>query len=155
MKNINSKAFTMIELVFVIVVIGILAGIAIPKFAKTSVIAHTAKASSQLAAVRVALSTERQKRILRGDTGEITSLGATGDVFTTFSAAADGSEPDILQYPVTKCTNSVTTACWKANGGSPASYTYYFADSGDAKFKLDNNRLVCLDNTADCAKLEN
>lgn len=38
------KAFTMIELVFIIVVIGILAGVAIPKFAVTRDDAEIAKA---------------------------------------------------------------------------------------------------------------
>jgi len=61
------KAFTMIELVFVIVVIGILAGVAIPKFAVTRDDAIVSKARSTVAALRSAISIERQKRILRGD----------------------------------------------------------------------------------------
>ena len=147
MQTDNQKAFSMIELIFVIIIIGILSAIALPKFGESAKLAHTAKASSELATVRAALSTERQKRILRGDTAEITSLG---DVFTTFSAAADSSTPEVLQYPVTKCTDSVTTACWSASG---TSYTYYFADSGNAAFTLADNKLECAD-TSDCTKLE-
>ncbi len=61
------KAFTMVELVFVIVVIGILAGIAIPKFAATRDDAEVSKARATVAALRSALATERQKRILKGE----------------------------------------------------------------------------------------
>ena len=151
MKVVNHKAFTMTELIFVIIVIGILSAIAIPKFAATSVLARNSKAASELAAVRSALSAERQKRILRGDTAAITSLG---NVFTNFSAAADGSTPEVLQYPPTVCSGSSDKGCWRTEAGTPKPYIYNFADSGDAKFKLENNRLVCNNDASDCAKLE-
>ncbi len=60
------KAFTMVELVFVIVVIGILSAIAVPKFAATRDDAEVSKGRAEVAALRSAISTERQKRILRG-----------------------------------------------------------------------------------------
>jgi len=72
MKN-NRMAFTMIELVFVIVVIGILSAIAIPKFAVTRNDAMISKGVSTVAAMRSAISMERQKRILKGDFSDITA----------------------------------------------------------------------------------
>ncbi len=147
MQITSQKAFTMVELIFVVIVIGILSAIALPKFAETTIIAKTSKAASELAAVRSSLATERQKRILRGDTGAITSLG---NVFTNFSAAADGSTPAVLDYPPTACSGS-EKGCWAVSG---TSYTYKFADSGDAKFKLAGNKLVCDNDASDCAKLE-
>jgi general secretion pathway protein G len=66
------KAFTMVELVFVIVVIGILAAIAVPKFAVTRDDAMIAKARATVGALRSAIATERQKRILKGDFSDIT-----------------------------------------------------------------------------------
>ncbi len=47
MQN-NRSAFTMIELIFVIVILGILATVAIPKLAATSTDANTAKLSSNI-----------------------------------------------------------------------------------------------------------
>jgi len=58
--------FTMIELVFVIVVIGILSAIAIPKFAVTRNDAIITRGRSTVASLRSALSTLRQKNILKG-----------------------------------------------------------------------------------------
>ena len=72
------KAFTMVELVFVIVVIGILAGIAIPKFAATRDDAQITKARVAVGALRSAIATERQKRILRGDFTDINATTAIG-----------------------------------------------------------------------------
>ncbi|HIP61175.1 MAG TPA: type II secretion system protein, partial [Sulfurovum sp.] len=67
MPTRNRKAFTMIELVFVVVVIGILAAIAVPKFAVTRNDSVNTKGKTILAAVRNSISAERQRRILRGD----------------------------------------------------------------------------------------
>jgi general secretion pathway protein G len=68
----------MIELVFVIVVIGILAGVAIPKFAATRDDAIISKARATVGALRSAIATERQKRILRGDFSDIDGSTAQG-----------------------------------------------------------------------------
>ena len=57
MKNIKSKkAFTMIELVFVIVIIGILAAVAVPRLAATRDDAEIAKARVMVASIRNALA---------------------------------------------------------------------------------------------------
>ena len=72
------KAFTMIELVFAIVVIGILSAIAIPKFAATRDDAEVSKGRAEVAAMRSAIAMERQKRILRGDFDDITGSDVEG-----------------------------------------------------------------------------
>ena len=72
------KAFTMVELIFVIVVIGILAGIAIPKLAATRDDAKISKARAAVGAMRSAVSTERQKRILAGNFTDITNSEVPG-----------------------------------------------------------------------------
>ena len=98
------KAFTMLELTFVIVIIGILSSIAIPKLAATRDDAVVSKARSTVAALRSALATERQKNILKGEFARIdgAKLGGlieygldsdwsrSGDTFT-FSNTSVGS----------------------------------------------------------------
>ena len=101
MKNQKSKsAFSMIELVFVIAIIGILAAVAIPRLAATRDDAEITKARVLVASIRNSLAMERQKRILRGDFTKITSLGNATYVFDKFSADNRGNSTDVLEYPI-------------------------------------------------------
>ena len=64
----------MIELVFVIVVLGILASIAVPRMNNTSQIATIAKGRADVATIRSAIVNERQTRLVLGQTAWITQL---------------------------------------------------------------------------------
>ncbi len=116
MQVSSKKAFTMLELIFVIVVIGILSAIAVPKFAATRDDATITKAIATIGAIRSAVATERQKRILRGDFTAITSLsnGGTGAI-TMFSNDASGAANNVLEYPVSACSSG-QRGCWSVSG---------------------------------------
>jgi len=132
MQVSSRKAFTMIELVFVIVVIGILSAIAIPKFAATRDDALITRGLATLASVRSSIATERQKQILRGDFGGITSLQGTGSgVFSTFN---DANGSLVLEYDVVSCTR---IGCWSTTNGTV--YTFK-TPSDDCTYTLQNNR---------------
>ena len=103
MLNTNSKqAFTMIELVFVIVVIGILSAIAIPRFAVTRDDAIIVKVKSQVSAIRSGIAMQKNRRLLEGNT----TLPATLDsaVINTNDEKlfnyGDGNKSNILEYPI-------------------------------------------------------
>ncbi len=70
----NKNAFTMIELVFVIVILGILAAVAVPRFAATRTDAQISKARADIASIRSAIVTERQSRLIKGDPKFINKL---------------------------------------------------------------------------------
>ena len=136
----NRKAFTMLELIFVIVVIGILSAVAIPKFALTRDSAVQSKMRTTLAAVRSSIATERQKRILRGIFGGITDLDAEpvlGRMFTTFNdpGGIPAAQRAVLQYPVQGGNGD---GQWSK---ADAVYTANF-NSGGCQFTLANNRLT-------------
>ena len=108
LKKRDRKAFTMIELVFVIVVIGILSAIAIPKFAATRDDAIITKGRTTVAAMRSAIATERQKRILRGDFSPIDSAWVESNA-TTYGLGSDWSGLTFNAPGGTSCTFSVSS----------------------------------------------
>lgn len=116
MKKRN--AFTMVELVFVIVILGILAAIAVPRMSATRDDAQVAKGRSDVAAVRAAIISERQQRMLRGETGFVASLGT------------DFTGPDanhtLLMYPV-KTGNG--NGEWSSSDG--LTFTYKVMDESN------------------------
>ncbi len=141
----SRRAFTMIELIFVIVVIGILSAIAVPKMAATRDDAQVTKGMATLASVRSAIATERQKQILRGEFTGITKLNGDGGVFSKFN---DENGSLVLEYDVESCTDRI--GCWNTTDG--VTYTFK-APSGDCVYKLDNNRFV-EDSGAGCADMK-
>lgn len=120
-------AFTMIELVFVIVVLGILAAIAIPKFAATRDDAQIAKGRSDVAAIRAAIVTERQGRLMKGESAYISRL----NVSTVTTVLFDDNDTNttngtLLQYGIT--TQHDTNGKWdnSVGGSAAAGWTYIY-----------------------------
>jgi len=136
MRNFKT-AFTMIELIFVIVILGILSAVALPKFAASKTQADIAKGRSDVATIRTAIMNERQSRLLTGDKTYIkgTDLDDTG--------LFDG----VLTYPE---TDSQTDGHWHAVSSTESTAKYYFKVSGtnvlftytrsDGKFTCDADK---------------
>lgn len=141
----DHKAFTMLELVFVIVVIGILSAIAIPKFAATRGDAIMTKAKTTVASVRSAIATERQKRILRGVFTPITQLSSTATAGAAIFDGFDGNASNpVLEYAPLSCDTATSTSCWRiSKNTAPREYTFNLPTSGGVTFVLDNNRFDC------------
>ena len=154
------RAFTMIELVFVIVVIGILGMIAMPKFSATRDDATAVKAKTTVASIRSAISTEIQKRMMAGDYTPISNLGGVTDVYDKaifdFFDSSDSSSQNgrVLEYPPHSCKSSSSRGCWMRTGNSK--YRYLFSGSSDSvDFTLSNNRFDCVNPTSkQCAMLD-
>ena len=105
----NKSAFTMIELVFVIVILGILASVAIPRLAATRNDALITKGRANVLAIRSGIITERQGRMFRGDNDYINKLdgqsatpGAGDKIFDNNGTATNR----IMQSGVTTKTGS-------------------------------------------------
>lgn len=127
------KGFTMVELVFVIVIIGVLAGVALPKMLGTKGQADIAKGKATLYAVRGALSAEKQNRFMNGDSTAITDLsGVTGYAFNTFSADKDGTKNKVLEYPVKNCAVS---GCWSK---TETGYTFYLPSGETCSYAISD-----------------
>jgi len=98
MKN----AFTMIELIFVIVILGILSAVAIPRFAATRTDAQITKGRADVASVRSAIITERQSRLITGDNKFIEA----GDSSTVNQLDSGGLFGGVLTYAITSQDSS-------------------------------------------------
>lgn len=84
-------AFTMVELVFVIVILGIMAAVAIPRMAATRDDAELVKGKNDIAAIRSSIVTRRSQQMLSGDGAEYPDLNGT-DNNRLFS--------NVLDYPI-------------------------------------------------------
>ena len=148
MKNIKSKkAFSMIELIFVIVIIGILGAVAIPRLAASRDDAEVTRARVTVASIRNALAMERQKRILRGDFTAIEKIGSGTNVFDVF----DGSTAEVLEYPMASSTNS---GRWSISGsGATTKYTFNQNSMVNVDFNITNGKFICDDTTDACKSL--
>jgi general secretion pathway protein G len=128
----------MIELVFVIVVIGILAGVAIPKLAVTRDDAKIVKAKTTVSAIRNSLGMQRQKLILSGKFAcNNPKLSDNADkIFDTFKYDADDSancptDDRVLNYSMPVCEGD-KKGCWVMNNGN---YRYRLPDGGVVDLK--------------------
>ena len=148
--------FTVIELIFVIVVLGILSAVAIPKFLGSQSNAVIAKGKSDVSAIRAAILNERQKRLVLGEVGFITSLdgGVSNNaegvtIFDNNGTASSG----LLTYGV---TTKDASGHWLKTGSNQYTYkidastscTFVYTPN-DGKFVLNTTSA----NNADCQKL--
>ncbi|MCX6052835.1 MAG: prepilin-type N-terminal cleavage/methylation domain-containing protein [Campylobacterales bacterium] len=111
----NKNAFTMIEMIFVIVILGILAAIAVPKMAATRTDAEITKGRADIASIRSAIITERQGRLIQGQSGWITKLSNT----TLFDG--NDSTHTLLMYGIAAGTGS---GHWQSTNADGLHYTF-------------------------------
>jgi len=98
------RSFTMLELIFVIVIIGILVGIAIPRLWVTRDDAVNVKVKTEVSTVRSAISSKYTKNVLAGNNNCPTLEKSTTD---------DTLFENILNYPIYKNSGSLK---WDGNG---------------------------------------
>jgi len=136
----------MIELIFVIVVIGILSAIAIPRLAATRDDAIIVKGKSQISAIRSGIAMQKAKALLQGDnTGlyntkfRLTRLddminsadfNASGKRLFNFS---DGNESNVLESPIFSKTTG--TGGWVKDANN--TYTFQMLNNVDIQFKYN------------------
>lgn len=95
----RKSAFTMIELVFVIVILGILASIAVPRFGATRTDALISKGRSDIAAIRAGISYVRSVNILKGESGYPPLLEPNTEMNNLFFFS-DNNSSNIIEHVV-------------------------------------------------------
>jgi MSHA pilin protein MshA len=106
----EEAGFSLIELVMVIVILGILAGVAIPRFLTLRDEARNAKADGSIGAMRTAVSS------YYSETAATLSSGATFPASMTTAMFADATMPT-FDSPYTYSYNSSTGVVLKQTNG--------------------------------------
>lgn len=144
----------MIELVFVIVVLGILASVAIPRLAATRGDAHITKGRSDISAIRSGIALQRSRMMLEGNNsfpanldGINANYGNSDQRLFNFS---DGNASNILEYPIFSQANR--DGGWVKTGVNAYSYSVGGVAT-DFNYTNANGLFNCAANNANCNDL--
>jgi len=118
----NSKGFTLIELMIVVVIIGILAAIAIPKFSSVSQSAKEAEAPGVLKQMRsLALSYYQQNDAWATSLTNLTGWASPSAKYYTFNIQSSGAVGEATANSPAGTNAKVATFCIDFNGGTISS----------------------------------
>ncbi|QQF51669.1 type II secretion system protein [Campylobacter fetus] len=133
------KAFTMIEIVFVIIVLGVLASIAMPIFNINHKDAQITKARVELATIRSEIALKRSESFLISGKSDIDldAILKDAEVSTKYNTSSDY----LLRWSVSVDRKNLKVDI-KNNG------TATFSDDGSGKFE------TCTSSTDLCSKLD-
>jgi len=135
LKLLNNKAFSLIELIFVILIIAIISSIAIPKLLNTTSKANIIKCKNDLSIIQNALNNYKINLNMKNKTNTLNTLDDGTYLFEK-----------ILQNPILSSSKQ-----WSKK--SSTIYTYNFQDNSKVNFIYNKNDLTFLcDKTKDLCK---
>ena len=147
MKN----AFTMIELTYVIVILGILSAVALPKFTGTKNMAELSSARADVAAIRSSIMTERQSQLIKGNNTTPYIPQLSEKTTTLFTGGTPGRT--LLTYGIVAGTGA---GQWRVNGAIANNDYFFKADTTDIAFDYNttNGLFTCDRGTAPLSDAE-
>jgi general secretion pathway protein G len=137
----------MVELIFVIVIIGVLAAVAVPKLWATRDDAIISKARNDIASVRSAILNAKTILLLKGEGPYPQSLDDATPNAENQELFDGNSTLPLLEYPIYSknqdghwMKTGANQYAFKLSGGSVVSFTY---DSTTGKFDCDHTDSNC------------
>jgi len=161
-----TKAFTIIELVFVIVVLGILSAVALPKFQGVRNQADIVNAKAQLSTIRAAIANDRQRRLILGCSdyagiGDATSTCANGTVHDDINRDTTGGTGlfgGVLTTPITNADDVNVVGKWYSADRTLGVFSYKVGDDDATTFTYEdtNGTIRCTQTgTNHCDDIDN
>ncbi len=111
MKNLNSKGFTLIELMIVVVVVAVLAAIAIPAYQNYVERARRADAKSALLAVQLAQEKYRANNPTYGTLAQIGAGSESPDQYYNIAVTVNGGTPSTYTATATPTGAQAGDSC--------------------------------------------
>ena len=145
------QSFTLIELIFVIVIIGLLASVAVPKFTNLATHAKEANIKSVITTVESSIDNIHGQWIINDTYSWKPEHGSCGLNSQGYPDSLDDNSSDekqlfkcVLKNPVPSCGDK-HSGCWEEYDSGKYQYKY----SEDKKLKVEynasNGDIVCLD----------
>jgi len=112
----NQQGFTLIEIIAVLVILGILAAVAVPKYLDMATEAKNQAAQGQVAEMKSTLNLAYAKYFMREATAPTGAQAVTEAGFTSGTAATVGTTPDDWDVTLTAAGDVVTIDVNDRNG---------------------------------------
>ena len=130
------KAFTMVELIFVIVILGILAMVALPRLAGSKKDAEITRAKAEIAAIRSAIQTYRGANLLSQKPGS-------------------GYPEKLDEKTIAEITNGTTLGSnWSVSEDGKTLTLTIAGETTDFTYDTDKGNLTCQNSDTLCEKIE-
>ena len=119
MKQVKQakKAFTLVEVLIVVVILGILAAVAVPKFASASDDAKTTAVQSTVAGVRASIATFRTNAVIQGNDPYPTLVELTDGTVIKVNIPANSFSQMVSIQSVTQVQANARSVSNKASFG--------------------------------------
>ena len=109
----NEEGFTLIEIIAVLIVLGILAAVAVPKYIDLTTQSKIKAAEGQVAEMKATLNLAYANYYITNSAAPTGTLAVTAAGFTSGTAADVGTAPDIWNVKLTATGNAVAIAIIK------------------------------------------